>query len=186
MIIDEIRRMDSKASVTAGTTAAAVVERNTDRFEAIVQNVSADTDVKVGSESALAAGGGITLGAGKVHRHCSSQKLFAKTAAGTAEIRSWDVYGPGNHQDTVREASGIAVSATRSLAVGKHPTRLQCVIQNTGETNDVFLGDATVTAANGIRLAPGESIALYGEMEVWAVCAATKTTTLATVQYVRV
>lgn len=186
MIIDEIRRLDPAAAVSVTTAATQVVRRNTDRFEAVIQNTHASTAIKVGSEAELAAGHGITIPAGGIYRHCSSLALFAKAASGTVSVRGIEMYGPGNHQDTMKEFHGIAVTATAAIAVSKHGTRLQCVIQNTDSTNTVYIGNNTVTSSTGIALAPGASIVIYGKPEIWAVCAATQTATINVVEYTRI
>lgn len=187
MIIDEIRRIDPVAAVSVGTSTVQVVRRNVDRFEAVVQNTHASTAIRVGTEAALAtATGGITVPAGGTYRHCSSLPLFAKAASGTVGVRGIEAYGPGNHQDVMREKTAAAVTATRSIVVDKRPTRLQCVIQNKDATNTVYVGNDTVASTTGIALAPGASITLYGEMEVWAVCAATETATVNVAEYVRI
>lgn len=49
-------------------------------------------------------------------------------------------------------------------------------VTNQDATNSVFLGGASVSAATGYELKPGDVIEVDGRLDsVWAICAATKT-----------
>ncbi len=51
----------------------------------------------------------------------------------------------------------VAAAITAGTLVVARPTRISCVVKNTDAAIIVYVGKATVTAANGYTLKPGES-----------------------------
>lgn len=73
-------------------------------------------------------------------------------------------------QAAVTDASAVEVVASR---VG----RVSVVVHNIG-TDEVYLGDATVTASTGLPLLAGESLPLPTQAAIYAICNTSETATV--------
>lgn len=61
----------------------------------------------------------------------------------------------------VNQSTGqVATSTTAATFVIARPTRRSVSLQNLDASINVFIGPATVTAANGYRLGPGQSVSV--------------------------
>ena len=169
-MIEDIRRLKPAVEKTLSTTASMVAGRGNDRWEVIVQNKDAAISVTVGTETAVAGSSAVTLAPGEIYRHMGREELWAKAASGAPKLSVVEVVGPGNHNRTVRNASvTLATSAKRVL--DKDRSRRHATIENRDAAIAVTVGAEGVTAGNGIVIAAGKSLDLYGGGEVWAVAA---------------
>lgn len=88
-----------------------------------------------------------------------------------------------NEQGSTAIATAQAtVTTTAATLVAARDTRKRLVIRN-NSNQDVWIGPATVTTANGFRVYPGESLTLYTTALVQAIIASgTMTGTVETIE----
>ena len=64
----------------------------------------------------------------------------------------------------------VGVSAEKLVAASEQ--RRSILIQNCSATNDLYIGNATVTTLNSVKILPGESLTLYVLSAIYAVASA--------------
>lgn len=74
--------------------------------------------------------------------------------------------------------SQVTASTTAGTLVIARPTRVSCLVRNLDAAITVYIGKATVTAANGMPLKAGESVVISA-VTLWQVIAASGTPTVA-------
>lgn len=168
-MIEQIRQFRMAEAVSAGTSATLLAPLANRRWEAIIQNTDASASVTIGTAEQLAASKGTVVAAGEIYRHNGHGAIYGKTASGTVAVRVLEVMGPGNSNDVAREKS-VTAGTTAVALLPRDLSRFHAVLENTGSVA-VYVGDATVTTSNGIAIAAGAQLDLYGGMAVYGVTA---------------
>ena len=61
------------------------------------------------------------------------------------------------------------VAGQRTLVRAADPTRISLIITNNDVANNIRVGDSSVTAAQGVRLAAGSSMRITSVSDIWVV-----------------
>jgi hypothetical protein len=68
--------------------------------------------------------------------------------------------------------SNKTIGTVADKLVDENSYRRSILVQNLSATNDLYIGNASVTTANTVKIAPGEGLTLYTRSAIYAVASA--------------
>lgn len=164
-----VRKMRPFVSTALSTVVKQVLGVTNRREFAIVQNLDAAIVATVSTDSDAVKGE--TVAAGGFYVHFGNGPLFAKSASGTPNLGIIEFVDSGEIVRADEEIT-VALSTTRAKVLNQDDRRICATFENDDAAIAVTLGDETVTAGNGLVLAPSQSTPLIvGQMAWYAVAA---------------